>query len=285
MDRDEIWQVIDDQRLSLADLFDDLSADEWRTPSLCHDWRVRDVAAHLTLAQMGAFPAMVALSRARGNLDRMIRDTAVRQARLPAGEYADLLRAMTGSRKKAPGITDLEPLIDVLVHGQDIALPLDRVRPMPASAAAAAATRAWSMGRPFHAERKLTGLRLAATDHPWQAGQGPVVEGPIAAILLLITGRPAALSRLSGPGMTALHARLSPSPAQRRVSRWHQRAPHRAPLVLGGSAPDAERHATVQRPAQARFPHQAPLAYLFDPIHLVQRRSGAPIGKYNSGSC
>jgi hypothetical protein len=69
------------------------------------------------------------------------------------------------------------------------------------------------MGRPFHAERKLTGLRLTATDYPWQAGQGPVVEGPIAAILLLITGRPAALSQLSGPGAAALHARLPPSPA------------------------------------------------------------------------
>jgi len=40
-----------------------------------------------------------------------------------------------------------------------------------------------------------------------------VVEGPIAAVLLLITGRPAALSQLSGPGSAALHARLSPSPA------------------------------------------------------------------------
>ena len=213
MDRDEIWQVIDDQRVSLADLFDDLSADEWHTPSLCHDWRVRDVAAHLTLAQMGTLGAIGALLRARGNLDRMIRDTAVRQARLPAGEYAGLLRAMIGSRKKAPGITDLEPLIDVLVHGQDIALPLDRVRPMPAPAVAAAATRAWSMGRPFHAERKLAGLRLAATDHPWQAGEGLAIEGPIAAILLLITGRPAALSHLSGPGTAALQARLSPFPA------------------------------------------------------------------------
>jgi hypothetical protein len=162
---------------------------------------------------MGALPAIGTLLRARGNLDRMIRDTAVRQARLPTGEYASLLRAMIGSRKKAPGITDLEPLIDVLVHGQDIALPLHRARPMPAPAAAAAAARAWSMGRPFHAERKLTGLRLAATDHPWQAGQGLVVEGPIAAVLLLITGRPAALSQLSGPGSAALHARLSPSPA------------------------------------------------------------------------
>jgi len=212
MDRDEIWQVIDDERLSLADLFDDLSADEWHTASLCHDWRVRDVAAHLTLAQMGALCAIGALLRARGNLDRMIRDTAVRQAGLPAGEYAGLLRAMVGSRKKAPGITDLEPLIDVLVHGQDIALPLDRARPMPAPAAAAAATRAWSMGRPFQAERKLAGVHLSATDHPWQAGEGLAIEGPIAAILLLITGRAAALSHLSGPGTVALHARLSPRP-------------------------------------------------------------------------
>ena len=213
MDRDEIWQVIDDQRLSLADLFDDLSADEWQAASLCHRWRVRDVAAHLTLAQLGVLPAAAALLRACGGLDRMIHDTAVRQARRPAAEYAGLLRTMAGSRRKAPGITDLAPLIDVLVHGQDIALPLNRVRPMPAPAAAAAATRAWSMGRPFHAERKLSGLRLAATDHPWQAGQGLLVEGPIAAILLLITGRPAALRHLSGPGRAALVA-LLPAAAQ-----------------------------------------------------------------------
>ena len=179
MDRDEIWQVIDDQRLGLADLFDDLSAQEWQAASLCRRWRVRDVAAHLTLAQLGVLPSTAALLRARGGLDRMIHDTAVRQARRPAAEYAGLLRAMAGSRKKAPGITDLEPLIDVLVHGQDIALPLDRARPMPAPAAAAAATRAWSMGRPFQAERKLAGLRLSATDHPWQAGEGLAIEGPI----------------------------------------------------------------------------------------------------------
>ncbi len=83
-----------------------LSAEQWQTPSLCHDWRVRDVAAHLTLAQMGALPPRWGrCCRARGNLDRMIRDTAVRQA--PAadrGSTPALLRAMIGSRKKAPGI-------------------------------------------------------------------------------------------------------------------------------------------------------------------------------------
>ena len=65
---------------------------------------------------------------------------------------------------------------------------------MPPAAAATAATRVWPMRWPFHAQRKLSGLRLVATDHPWSAGQGLQVEGPIAAILLLLTGRRAALS-------------------------------------------------------------------------------------------
>lgn len=211
MNRDEVWQAIDSERRSLADLLNDLSAEEWETASLCDGWRVRDVAAHLTLAHMSTVPATLALLRARGNLNRMICDTAVAQARLPTGQYAVMLRGMVGSRKKAPGITDLEPLIDVLVHGQDMAIPLGRTRPMPVRAAAAAATRAWSMRWPFHAQRKLSGLRLAATDHPWSAGQGLAVEGPIVAILLLLTGREAALPHLSSPSTADLQARLSPS--------------------------------------------------------------------------
>jgi len=47
LNRDQVWQVIDAQRRSLADLLDDLSDDEWRRPSLCTGWTVRDVAAHL----------------------------------------------------------------------------------------------------------------------------------------------------------------------------------------------------------------------------------------------
>ena len=213
MNRDKVWQTIDDERLSLANLLDDLSAEEWETPSLCAGWRVRDVAAHLTLSQTGLLAGMLAMFRARGNFNRMIRDTAVRQAALPVERYAVLLRGMVGSRKKAPGITYLEPLIDILVHGQDIAIPLGRTRPMPTQAAATAVTRVWPNLWPFRAERKLSGLRLVATDHSWSAGQGLQVEGPIAAILLLLTGRRAALPQLSGPGATELEARLSPRPS------------------------------------------------------------------------
>jgi uncharacterized protein (TIGR03083 family) len=205
MGPDEVWRIIDEERASLADLFDSLGDQEWETPSLCDGWRVRDVAAHLTLAQMGLFPAAVAAARARGNFDRMIHDSAVRQARRrPAEEYAPRLRAMAGSRRKAPGVSHLEPLIDVLVHGQDIAIPLGRPRPMPARAAVAAADRVWPSLFPWRAGRKLSGFRLAATDCSWSAGDGLLVEGPIGAILLLLTGRRAALAELSGPGARTL---------------------------------------------------------------------------------
>lgn len=207
MDRDAVWQAIDAERHSLADLLDDLGPAEWETPSLCAGWRVRDVAAHLTLAQMGALPATVALARAGGSFHRMIRDTARRRARLPTPRYAELLRAMAGSRRTAPGVTHLEPLIDVLVHGQDIAVPLGRSRAVPPGAAVAAVERVWPNLFPFRPERRLRGFTFAATDADWTAGQGPRIEGPIGAILLLLTGRPAGLAHLTGPGKAELAAR------------------------------------------------------------------------------
>jgi uncharacterized protein (TIGR03083 family) len=204
MNRDEVWQTIDEQRSGVADLLDDLSPDEWETPSLCTDWRVREVAAHLTFAHVGLFEAAGWMLRARGGFDRMIRDSAIHRAKLPVERYPGMIRAMVGSRKKAPGISHLEPLIDILVHEQDIAIPLGRTRPMPAGAAAVAATRVWTMGRPFHAQRTFSGLELVATDHPWSVGQGLRVEGPMAALLLLVTKRSAALAQLSGPGVAKI---------------------------------------------------------------------------------
>ncbi len=208
MDLDDVWRTIDAERSGLADLLEDLSPAEWETPSLCDAWRVGDVAAHLTLAHMGYGAAVVGAVRARGSFDRMVRDTALRAAAaLPPAECARRLRAMVGSRRTAPFITPLEPLIDVLVHGPDIAIPLGRSRPVPAAAAAAAAQRAWDMRFPFRARRRLAGVRLAATDTDWTVGSGPPVEGPMTALLLLATGRDAAVDQLSGDGVRALRHR------------------------------------------------------------------------------
>jgi len=211
MDRDEVWRTIDQQRAELADLMESFTDADWETPSLCEGWRVREVGAHLTLAQTGLLEAVGATVRARGSFNRMIHDTAVRQAERPVAEYPVLLRAMVGSRRKAPFVSDLEPLIDQLVHGQDMVVPLGRTREMPPAAAAAAAQRAWDLNWPFRVKKRLHGFRLAATDHPWSVGEGAVVEAPIQALLMLVSGRHVVLPELSGPGADELRARLQPS--------------------------------------------------------------------------
>lgn len=217
MDPDQVWQAIDAERLRLADLLDQLSEEEWRQPSLCPGWTVRDVAAHLTLQQVGLAAAIAMFARSPGTLARSTHDAACRRARaLPTERIVAEIRGMFGSRRKNVGVTMYEPLIDVLVHGQDIAIPLDRRLDMPPDAAATAATRVWTMRwpPPFPARRKMSGFRLTATDVPWSAGDGPEVSAPISAILLLGAGRLVALPQLSGPGAADLTARLS-APAPR----------------------------------------------------------------------
>ncbi len=214
MDRDQVWQVIDAQRLSLAGLLEQLSAREWRQPSLCTGWTVRDVAAHLTLQQVGLGGAIAMMARWRGSLDRTIHDAACRRAAQPAEQIIAGIRRTAGSRRHNIGVTYLETLTDILVHGQDIAIPLDRRHDMPPQAAAIAASRVLSMRwpTPLPGARKVAGFRLTATDISWFAGEGPEVRAPMGAILLVCAGRLAALPQLSGEGAIDLAARLSGRP-------------------------------------------------------------------------
>ncbi|NUW41468.1 maleylpyruvate isomerase family mycothiol-dependent enzyme [Nonomuraea rhodomycinica] len=212
MDRDRVWQVIDAQRTSLAGLLEDLSDDEWRRPSLCPGWTVRDVAAHLTLQQLGLADMIGVMAGWRGSLDRTIHHMAcARAAARSTDQIIGEIRGMVGSRRHNIGVTHLETLTDVLVHGQDIAVPLGRRHDMPPEAAAVAAGRMLSMRwpPPLPSARKLAGFRLTATDVSWSAGEGPEVRAPMSALLLVCAGRLAALPQLSGAGAADLTARLS----------------------------------------------------------------------------
>lgn len=213
LDRNQVWSAIDAQRLQLADLLESLSASEWERPSLCAGWTVRDVAAHLNLQQVGLRDAAAMFARSGGNFDRAIREAARRRAAAASTEeLIATIRGMVGSRRHNLGVTYLETLIDILVHGQDIAVPLDRRHDMPPEAAATAATRAWTMRwpPPIPATKAMKGYRLTATDTAWSVGDGPEVRGPISAILLVACGRLVALPQLSGDGAPNLTARLSP---------------------------------------------------------------------------
>jgi hypothetical protein len=82
---------------------------------------------------------------------------------------------------------------------------------MPVAAARMAVERVWPDLYPFRADRRFADIAFTATDCPWSAGRGAAIEGPIGAILLVITGRSAALSRLSGPGVAEVEERFAAS--------------------------------------------------------------------------
>lgn len=222
MDLDQSWRVIEQQRRSLADLLDTLTDEEWQLPSLCEGWRIRDVAAHLALTPqpLGAWTTLVEGLRAHGSFDRFVHDVSVRHAARPVSEIVAELRTHAASRT-LPVLTNYRNiLMDTLVHGQDIAIPLGREREMPPQAAAASATLIWRKRWPFWARRRLASLRLVATDIDWTAGSGPELHGPIGALLLLTTGRPAALPYLTGAGLpwaaASLGVSTERSPRRRR---------------------------------------------------------------------
>ncbi|MCT7656819.1 maleylpyruvate isomerase family mycothiol-dependent enzyme [Mycobacterium deserti] len=195
MDSDTIWRHVDDQRARLADLFDTVEAHRWDTPSLCEGWTVRDVAAHLTHSHMAKPRMALEAVRSGFRFNAMVYRVAVQDNRTPH-QITEALRGMRGSRRRPPGTAECDPLMDVLVHGQDIAVPLGLELSMPPDAAVVAARRLWGMRFPLNPRRRLRGIELAATDADFRVGDGRRVEAPIRDIVMTLAGRPAGISAL-----------------------------------------------------------------------------------------
>ncbi|MFI1801397.1 maleylpyruvate isomerase N-terminal domain-containing protein [Streptomyces sp. NPDC020379] len=83
----DIRSAIAAERREFADVSDGLPPEQWDAPSLCAGWRVREVAAHMSLGFRSSVPqVMWQLAKARGGLhrmtDRCAREDAQPQRRL-----------------------------------------------------------------------------------------------------------------------------------------------------------------------------------------------------------
>lgn len=198
MSDDAIWRHIDQQRLDLAEFLDALTAEQWNTPSLCEGWTVRDVAVHLTQSAAPWHRLAFEAVRSGFRFNDMVARVAREDTSTP-DEVVATLRGMVGGRRRPPGTAPADPLMDTLVHGQDIAIPLGLNRSIPLEPAAVAAERVWAMGFPFHARKRFPGVQLVADDADFRVGSGEQVTGAMADILLAVAGRQEGLAGLSGP--------------------------------------------------------------------------------------
>ncbi|TWD81412.1 uncharacterized protein (TIGR03083 family) [Kribbella amoyensis] len=207
---EEIRPQVEAERLSLVKFLEGLREDEWAVRSLCTDWTVHEVLAHLTLStRTGVKDWLKGLAQARFDFDRMeSQQGRERAAQYSPAELIEQYRETAGSTRRSPLSGAMDPLVDVLVHGQDIARPLGREREIPLKLLPGALDHLWNS--PFYGVKKrFRGTRMIATDVQWTAGDGPAeVRGPATELLLAATGRPSGLDNLQGEGVELVRATL-----------------------------------------------------------------------------
>lgn len=208
MPRADIWAAIHRERTALADELTGLTPEQWSAPSLCGQWSVREVLAHLTAAaSTGRLRWIRSMLGARFDTD--LHNQRRMREHLGAGpaETLDRFRAAAASTTAPSGHTAAW-LGEVVVHGTDIRQPLG-LTGAPALSSVTEVARFFG-ARDFTVPGRTTtaGLHLQATDGPFDTGTGPSVRGSTLALVMAMAGRAAYCAELSGPGVSTLRERV-----------------------------------------------------------------------------
>jgi uncharacterized protein (TIGR03083 family) len=205
---DHLWALAHGERTALAEDLSGLSADQWRHSTLCGQWDVEEVLAHLTAAaSLNQWRWMRSMIAARFRVDVHNQRRLVEYRGSTPAETLDRFRAVIGSTT-APSAHTPAYLGEVVVHAQDIRQPLGLPRTPEVDALTPVAD--------FFARRNFTvasrtavaGLLLRADDGPFATSTGPLVTGSTLALVMSMAGRAPYVDQLAGPGVPTLRARV-----------------------------------------------------------------------------
>lgn len=203
----DIWTSIAAERGALADDLATLSPTQWDTSSLCADWTVRDVVAHLSsTASMTAPRFFLGMAKAGFNFDKFAAGgVAEHRGTDPAATLAEF-RGLQHSTSAPPG-PKVSWLGEIVIHGADVRRPLGISHAPQPDVVRQVLDFYKGSNLLSGAKKRVAGLALRASDDDWQHGQGEPVEGPLLSLLLAMTGRAAACDDLTGPGVATLRSR------------------------------------------------------------------------------
>jgi uncharacterized protein (TIGR03083 family) len=209
----EIYQLTTGNRLMIADFLDTLDDTQWDCPTLSAGWTVREMAAHFVQPMLVGFGWFLLISfRYRGNTDKTVDHFTRQIAQSPPAELIALLREHAKDQVNPARVGPMGPFAETCIHLRDIARPLGLSADVPIEhwrilldylTSPTVAPALVPAGR-------LDGLHLLATDTDFSNGAGALVSGPIEALAMAATGRPAALTDLDGPGLSILASRIDP---------------------------------------------------------------------------
>ncbi len=202
------WPIIHAQRHALVADVEPLTEEQWGTQSLCAEWSVRDVVAHMNATAQMTPPRFFGKFVGAAFKFHTVSARDVAAERGSSGADAlNRFKQHLDDTTHPPGPIDAM-VGEVVVHGEDIRRPLGIRHRYADEALVTAADFYRKSNLIVGAKRRADGLTLRATDVDWSAGSGPVVSGPLSSIILAITGRRAGLAELSGEGVAALTSRL-----------------------------------------------------------------------------
>lgn len=209
LNAEEYWQLIHAERARLADILENLSDDEWRANTLCSDWTVEQVVAHLTAgANTGLLTWLLSMLRAgfnpaKHNERRLVHHLGSTPAETLAN-FRDSITSTTAPTKDYPAW-----LGEVIVHGQDIARPLGlALEPDPAAVGEVARFYA-AKDFAVNSKKLVNGLKIEAKDASFQHGNGPRVRGNLLDLVMSMAGRPGYIQTLEGDGVDELRRRIT----------------------------------------------------------------------------
>ena len=196
------------ERAELADLLGTLTPEQWDGPTLCDDWSVRDVVAHMfsydELTPLGTVGRMVKGRLAPGGPNAL--GIAAYADRSP-DQLVALAKEHLRPRGLTAGFGGRIALCDGTIHHQDIRRPLGLARQIPADRMHV--TLEFAKTAPLiHSKKRIKGLTLVATDLDWRTGDGPAVEGRAESLLMALAGRRGVTDELTGPGLPTLVDRI-----------------------------------------------------------------------------
>lgn len=208
-------ELVRQERRALIETLESLTSEQWDARSLCSEWRVIDVAAHLAYAPvLGPVTGAVALVRSRLSVNRMIASTAVEASARGRDAILEQLERNLSSGAQPIGMPTVAALADAVVHGIDVRHPLGLAHTIRGEALGPIAEFVLRTPWPLNgvvggsAGRRVDGVRLTASDVEWAHGAGAEVEASAEAIARLLYGRTVAPEELTGPGADVVRARL-----------------------------------------------------------------------------
>jgi uncharacterized protein (TIGR03083 family) len=201
----DVWSLVHAERAALINDLEHLDDHGWETPSLCREWTVHDVVAHLLdTALTTRIGFLVGLARARFDFDRQNARGVERERRASPQATLEQLRRVASRTSGPPAPLDSR-LVEEVVHGEDVRRPLGLRRSYPQEAVVRSLRLQARIPASFGGAKELvTRVRLTAADADVSIGDGPDVTGTALSLLLAVCGRRVALDDLDGPGVDTL---------------------------------------------------------------------------------